>query len=189
MVAYVEVTEEKGRSRWKGAGQGLRFRICQSIQRLLATSEERACWSQRAREKLSQIRADYDWLTPSDNTILMGPDGNVTWWTFAGHGANASLAPALSEATRSRVEHDSFSFTFEDGDDVSDVQQAIDHLRTRTVHEFMPNLDESAVQCLKFSDCLPEDLALMSLRLRLRDVNGIEHAIQSRTRTVVQGHE
>lgn len=186
-VAYVEATEEKGRSRWKGAGQGLRFRICQSIQRLLASREERACWSQRARERLDQIRNDYDWLSATDNTILIDPDGSVCWWTFAGHGANASLVAALSEATSSRAEHDSFSFTFESRIDASEVQRGIDQLRTRPVSELLSNLDERAIQGLKFSECLPEDLTLTSLRLRLRETLGIEHALQSRTRIVVRG--
>ncbi len=188
-VAYVEATDEKGRSRWKGAGQGLRFRICQSIQRLLASREERACWSQRARERLAQIRNDYEWLSPTDNTILINSDGNVGWWTFAGHGANASLVSALSEATSSRVEHDSFSFTFESRVDASEVQQAIDHLRTRAVNELLPSLDDRAIQGLKFCECLPEDLILTSLRLRLQETRGIEHSLQLRTRTIVHGYE
>ena len=187
-VAYVEVTEEKGRSRWKGSGQGLRFRLCQAIQHVLATEEGRDCWSQRARERLDKIRDEYPWLSPTGSTILTDADGNTSWWTFAGSGANASLVAALSEVTHSQVEHDSFAFTFESNVDASAVQRAIDHLRDCNIDELLPILDERALKGLKFAECLPEELAELPLLFRLRELDGIEYSNRSPTRSVILGH-
>ena len=38
-IAYVEATDATGRTRWKGEGQGLGFRLSQSIKRILAVDE------------------------------------------------------------------------------------------------------------------------------------------------------
>lgn len=42
--AYVEASEEHGRSRWQGMGQGLRLRLCRAIQRVLAEDTSRSAW-------------------------------------------------------------------------------------------------------------------------------------------------
>ncbi|HBL44670.1 MAG TPA: ATP-dependent helicase, partial [Planctomycetaceae bacterium] len=42
--AYVEPTESKGRTRWMGEGQGLGFRLSQSIKRVLATDDHADYW-------------------------------------------------------------------------------------------------------------------------------------------------
>ena len=41
-VAHVEVSEAQGRTRWKGTGQGLSFRLSQAIKRVLAEDEDPA---------------------------------------------------------------------------------------------------------------------------------------------------
>jgi ATP-dependent helicase Lhr and Lhr-like helicase len=38
-IAHVEATDVTGRSRWKGQGQGLGFRLAQAIKRILATDQ------------------------------------------------------------------------------------------------------------------------------------------------------
>ena len=168
-MAYVEATEEKGHSRWTGAGQGLQFKLSQAIQNVLTTHEERSWWSQRTRAKMQQIRAECDWLAPVDATIVINPDGHAKWWTFAGQGANASLAAALSAALHVPVEHDSFSLATTEPVDAPDIQRFIDRLRTQDTSTVLPNLDERAIKGLKFAECLPEDLALTLLQLRLHD--------------------
>lgn len=186
-LAYVEASEEKGRSRWKGAGPGLPFQLCQSIQNVLTSAEEPIWWSQRTRAQMQQIRAEYDWLGSADTTIVIDSDGFAVWWTFAGQGANASLASALSESTHIRVEHDSFALMFEELIELRAIQRAIDHLQTRDTCELLPDVDERAIQGLKFSECLPENMAVMMLQLRLQDLTGIRKSLKQPPRTIAQG--
>ena len=61
-VAYVAATEITGRSRWKGEGQGLGFRLSQAIKRILATEEHSERWSRRATERLGEIWQEFPWL-------------------------------------------------------------------------------------------------------------------------------
>ena len=52
-VAFVEATEDKGRSRWKGDAQPLSYSVTQSIKALLASDERKAAWSSRAARRRS----------------------------------------------------------------------------------------------------------------------------------------
>ena len=63
-IAYVEFTEEHGRSRWLGEGQFLSYRVCQSTRRLLADDADQPIWSRRATAQLTEIRMEYPWAFP-----------------------------------------------------------------------------------------------------------------------------
>lgn len=184
-TAYVKAVETGGRSRWKGEGRGLSYRLCQAIKAILTTDEVRPWWSNRAREQLSQIRSEFAWLSPEATTVLVNADAEVTWWTFAGIGANASLAFALSQTIQSRVGHESFGLSFESHTRPTDLEQAIRDLSECSIHEIFPSVDESSLQSLKFSKCLHKELAVHILQTRLRDESGIREAVYSTTRFVV----
>jgi ATP-dependent Lhr-like helicase len=184
-AAFVEATEDRGRSRWKGEGRGLSFRLCQAIKSVVTSDDVRSWWSTRAREQMTQIREDFSWLSPESSTVLVNADGESTWWTHAGIGANASLAFALSQATQSKVSHESFGLTFEPHLKANEIEQAIRSLHQRNVEELLPSIDERALQSLKFSDCLPQELAVTILQRRLHDQSGIRHAIEAMPRFVI----
>lgn len=187
--AFVEATEDRGRSRWKGEGRGLSFRLCQAIKSIVTSSDVRPWWSTRARDQMAQIRADFSWLSPTSTTVLLNAAGESTWWTHAGIGANASLALALSEATQSQVSHESFGVTFEPHLTGNAIELAIRSLQERNVDELLPSVDERALQSLKFSECLPQPLAVRMLQCRLRDPIGIRHALGSLPRFVIAAPE
>lgn len=96
-VAYVEATEVKGLSRWKGERPGLGFRLCQSIKRLLANDSDREIWSKRARHQINEVRQAFPWLDSERTVVVREKNGEVEWWAFAGTGANATLAYELSQ--------------------------------------------------------------------------------------------
>lgn len=171
-TAHVEVSEGRGRSRWKGEGPGLGFRICQAIKRLLAGDNHAGCWSRRATEQLDAIRQDHAWLDAGSTVVLTGPKDALRWWTFAGAGANATLANPLAQLLRSRVDHDSFGLGFESPLTASDVERAVAQLREQDVSQMQPDVDQRAIDGLKFSECLPPNTALHTLQCRLRDPAG-----------------
>jgi hypothetical protein len=76
-VAHVEPSEDKGRSRWKGTGQVLGFRLCQSIKGVLASDESRPCWSQRAQDHIRQLRDDFSWVTPEGSSVIANKSGEI----------------------------------------------------------------------------------------------------------------
>ena len=183
-VAYVEATEAVGRSRWKGIRPGLGFRMCQSIKRLLADDEDGAMWSKRAQQQINDIRRAYNWLDEQTTVVVRDKHDNTEWWTFAGHAVNAMLAHELSQGTRSVVDHDSFTLTFESHVSPQAIEQALGELCADGVSRMRVAVDDEAIAGLKFSACLPYDLALDMLESRLSDPASIERVLQQPVRFV-----
>lgn len=183
-VAYVEATDVQGRSRWKGERPGLGFQLCQAMQHLLATDDHRKTWSQRARQQIEAVRAEFRWLDADGTVVVADRQGGAAWWTFAGMGANATLAHELAPAIHNHICHDSFSVTFEPPISFNTLEQALAELRTRNVNLLRPVVDERAIEGLKFSECLPHDLALDMLRARLCDPAATSSALHRPLRFV-----
>src|SRR5207237_9014455 len=112
-IAHVEATEETGRSRWRGSGPTLGFRLCQALRRLLAGEEDSPRWSRRARARLAELREEHPWVQAEGPSLLSRPPAGPQWWTFAGTRANATLAGALSRICAGRVEHDALTLNVE----------------------------------------------------------------------------
>lgn len=183
-VAYVEATDQKGRSRWKGEGAGLGFQLTQAVKRVLASDSNSECWSRRAQDQISTTRSQFPWIEVDNTTALTGADGGMTWWNFAGIRANASLANAVAQLTSSKVEHDSFSLTCESSIQLAEFQNAVGELQTREVQSLRPMIDDRAIEGLKFSECLPIDLACEMLEARLRDTLAVREVLAQRLRSV-----
>jgi ATP-dependent helicase Lhr and Lhr-like helicase len=181
-VAYVEETDGDGRSRWKGDGRGMGHRLCQAIKHVLSSDVNGECWSERARQKIAEIRCEYPWLDAEASAVVFGDDGKAAWWTFAGLGANATLAHELAQLTQSRVEHDSFAMFFEHHLNSSQIEREIVQIRRTDVTQMWPTIDENAVEGLKFSACLPDHLALHILRSRLRDAPAVASTLEQNVR-------
>lgn len=179
--AYVEPTDAKGRTRWSGAGQGVEFALAQSIKRVLASDETRDCWSRRATEYIIEIRHEYPWLQ-SDSTVAIQPgNGAVQWWTFGGHRANATLANELTRICGHKVSHDSFFLEFPVDHKMQDTEIAINELREQAPADMLPEVDEAAIDGLKFSECLPLELALEMLSHRLQDTESTAYVLREPT--------
>ena len=182
-VAFVEATDHTGRSRWKGEGGGVGFRLAQSIQRVLASDENAECWSRRAHSQINTVRLDFPWLD-RDTTALNDTNGRLCWWTFAGDRGNATLANEIAQMTGSQVEHGSFSLTFESSTRFDELQNAVGNLRNKNVEEMRPSIDERAIEGLKFSECLPIALAHEMLEARLRDCQAVRETLALNLRGV-----
>ena len=183
-VAYVEATDATGRSRWKGEGQGLDFRLSQSVKRMLATDDTSERWSRRATERIEEIRQEFPWLNVDSSVVVLGDSDESEWWTFGGNRANATLSRQLADETSSKVNHDSFTLTFESTVKLQDVERAIGAIRQYDIAEMRPAVDESAIQGLKFSECLPMDFATQMLEHRLTDATGTRHILSGHVRYV-----
>lgn len=183
-VAYVEVSEDRGRSRWKGAGQGLGYRLSQAIKNVLASDESPSWWSQRAQEQLRQLRSECAWLRGDGTVVLSRSDGESEWWTFAGFRANACVVPALAEMTQSQVTYDSFTLRFASLVALADIQRAIESVPNRPADQLLPNVDEAALDGLKFNACLPKELGLHVLQVRTLDRSALELVQQQPVRFV-----
>jgi ATP-dependent Lhr-like helicase len=178
-LAYVEATTAEGKSRWQGEGQALGYRICQTIKSVLTDEAERDRWSRRARERITIIRAEFPWLEIDSSTVVTDSYGKVKWWTFAGGHANATLAHELATATRSRVQHDNFTVSFASDIQSKKIESGIAELCSRDETGMCPAVDEESIDGLKFSECVPKELAIELLQERLKDPQATASILRS----------
>jgi len=185
-IAYVEATDATGRTRWKGEGRGLGFRLSQAIKRILASDETSQRWSRRATERIGEIRHEFSWLEADSTVALQAGKSGAEWWTFGGNRANATLARELAQEMGTNASHDSFTVTFGSAARLQDVERAIEAIRQHDVVAMRPAVDEAAIEGLKFSACLPINLATEVLERRLQEPEATRHILLERVRFVVQ---
>lgn len=178
-VAYVETTAAEGKSRWQGVGQALGYELCQTIKRVLMDHGEHEHWSRRARERITTLREDFSWLESESSTVVTDSNGQARWWTFAGGHANATLANELATMTRSRVQHDNFSLSFASDIPSKEIEFGIGELRSRDAADMRPAVDEESIHGLKFSKCVPKELAIELIQERLKDPQATASVLRS----------
>jgi len=183
-IAFVEATDQKGRSRWKGAGEGLGYRLSQAVKGVLASDEIAACWSRRAQDQIRATRLDFPWLDLNSTAAFADTDGKLAWWTFAGSRANATLAHAIGQELSCRVDHDSFSLTCDPALQLVDFEKALNDLRGGVIEELSLPIDDRAMEGLKFSACLPVNLAHEMLTARLRDSDAMRETLALNVRSL-----
>ena len=131
------------------------------------------------RNRWTEIRHEFAWLESGSTVVLTVGAESWNGGHLRGTRANATLARALSDATRSRVEHDGFSLTFESRLSLDDIQQAIKEVRSaETPRPFARSSMKDAIEGLKFSECLPDHLAVEMLERRLVDIEATKKTLE-----------
>ncbi len=181
-IAHVEPAAERGRSRWLGEGQFLSYRVCQSVRRLLATDSIRPIWSQRAVAQMNEIRLEYRWLSVGGTSIVQQASGAVRWWTFGGGVANRLLADHLRPETEIRV--DNLSIRFTSSIKLSQIEGLIEGLSAKRIE---PVPDEDAIESMKFSECLPPQIAAEVFCARFNDAEAVGRILAEPRRVVAEG--
>jgi len=102
------------------------------------------------------------------------------WWTFAGLRANADLSESLAELVRGTRSCDNLSVQLSDGATVPEIEAA---LRSRTGGEAV-TARSSLHDLPKFAECLPRDLAALTVANRHADIDSVEICLRERIRTV-----
>ena len=147
------------------------------IKHLLAGNDDSAIWSKRAQQQIAAVRKEFAWLDMEGTVVRLEKNGTAEWWTFAGTRVNATLAYEISQATKCRATYDSFTVTFEPHVSLNTIELALDKLQTLKVSEMSAKVEEHAIAGLKFSECLPYELALDMLKTRLCDHSAVRHTL------------
>ncbi len=179
-IAYVEPTDEKGRSRWLGEGQMLSHSICQAIRRVLASEENSSSWSQRAVLQIRVLREEHPWVVDNATSIVQEKGGEIRWWTFSGGVANTLLADALR--TDFDVKSDNLSVSFPMELSITEIHEHIGRLHAESIR---PRPNREAMNHLKFSECLPASLSTEVFTMRFDDRTGINQALNEPRRLVI----
>jgi len=160
-------SKRQGDTRWLGGGRPASFAVSRAAEAVIAGVVPECNLSRRAASKLNEIR---DRLLFVDGTAVPVVDdgaGRIRIWTFAGARANASIGQALPG---SRASSDDFCIDVRSGD----ARSLIDTLSGLNPIAVSQPLSEQMIRDLKFSQCLPAELASSIISSRLLDKNGIE---------------
>lgn len=184
-VAYVVPTEAPGLSRWLGDGVPAGFDLCQKIVGVLRGQSEPppGALTRRALNALEETRAEFSWLPVEGTSLRRRADDRVEWWTFAGVRANATLAASLKVAGLVVRSCDNHSVGFA-ADGLAEVQKAVMAWKGGQVPTRQPSATDEAIDGLKFSACLPRELAAKVLEHRGEDERAVEWVSRERLTVV-----
>jgi ATP-dependent Lhr-like helicase len=178
-TVFVEPSMDEGKSRWLGSGQPLSFELCQTIKRILGGDDPACEISKRASATLNALRVEFEWCKPGE-TALVGKAGQARWWTFGGLLANSTLAGTLRRLQVNVGGADNLAIRIEDRRSVKDWDSVMAELRSTPAETIVAPVEPRAITDLKFSDCLPEDLAIKELEVRLTDRLGAVRLINEK---------
>lgn len=171
-VVYVRPAEQRGRSRWLGAGRALSYKFCQAVRRVLDSEEVSPRWSNRAREDIAAARLERE--KSGEATAAVMANGKLTWWTYGGLRANSALAERIQQQTAAEVTRDNLSIELDPYVPHNEFASIIDSLRNDPPLSGPGAGLEGAIAGLKFSDCLPPEFAEAIVRGRLADAPAVK---------------
>ncbi|MEU6810356.1 hypothetical protein ABZ920_15450 [Streptomyces sp. NPDC046831] len=141
--------------------------------------------TQRATTTLKEAREVFlEKVHPGGTLIVRDQSGQLRWWTWAGHRANATLAATLEGiAVPAQCINDHWIRLREDL--TPPVWKEV--LSEAPNRLCLPPVDERAVRGLKFGDALPPRLAEAKLSARLADLESAATVIAEPVRFVYTG--
>jgi ATP-dependent Lhr-like helicase len=181
---FVEPADEGGRAKWSGFGPvRVRSRVLtRAAREVLLGSDPPVALTRRATARLAEAReAHLHVVHPGSTLITRDGDGDVRWWTWAGHRANATLAASLSPVTVPHRRVDDRFIALRDDLTAQAWQAALTDARAGLT---LPEIDIRAVRGLKFAEALPERLAEATLAARLADEPGARAVLAEDVRFV-----
>jgi ATP-dependent helicase Lhr and Lhr-like helicase len=174
-VAYVEPSENKGKASWLGSSRFLRYDLCQAIKHILVDQQVPASVSQRALTRLGHLAESYLFLEGGKtSSVRKVQDGKSDWrwWTFAGGGANFWLAEIQQGIGRKILSYDNFSIRMDappaTGGQIGEIA-ALSESGNRKIRQMAKEL--------KFSSCLPDDMAVEVIKARVIDHGGANRTL------------
>ena len=168
--------------RWTGGTRHMPYDLCQATRRVLLDDEIDACWSPRARRVLCAMREEHTFLRDEAAPLVLGENG-ITWWNFAGGGANVLLARVLEAELGGPCvsRNQSISLNGEAGTSLVRAHQVLQEMRAagRPTTEDAARHAEGAgrSRVSKFQPCLPEALTRELLVASALDVPGARRAV------------
>jgi ATP-dependent Lhr-like helicase len=170
-----------GKARWATVlTGGTSFALARAMRDVVLGTDPPVRLTRRAINAITRIREDNSDLVAADGTVIVRHDGDLLWWTWAGYRANATLMATLGP--------------------LADPTQRVDDLHIRLRNDLTgtgwrrnlasklcrPEIDERALNGLKFSALLPRDLAIETLAARLTDFPSAESVLSEPTHLLIR---
>ena len=180
---FVEPVESGGRAKWFSAGVGgASFRLSRAARDVLLGTDPPVRITQRAQRVLAEIREDRYTTAHPAGTVICRSGVDVRWWTWAGFRTNATLAATLAGITDEKQHFDDCSIRLR-----TDLTRDMWAAATADAVErlCLPDVDDQALNGLKFSEALPHRLAVATLAARLADPDGAARVLKEPARFAI----
>ena len=151
------------------------------MRRILATDSTEPSWSQRATAQMEEVRTECPWASLDSTSLVQHPSGEVHWWTFGGGIANTLLSHHLVPGQNAKV--DNLRIRFPASLKLADVESLVG---SRLAEEINPTPDEAAIENLKFSECLPRQVAAEVFVARFNDPDALATIRMEPRRVVIE---
>ncbi|MEV7624496.1 DEAD/DEAH box helicase [Actinoplanes sp. NPDC089786] len=181
---FVEPADSGGKARWTTGGwSGLGFELSRAMRDVLLGADPPVKLTRRAIDRLAQVREDESSLVhPGGSVILRDQRGDdLRWWTWAGFRANATLAATLAEVVDPVQRFDDRHIRLRENVTPAEWRALIADASQRLC---LPEVNKKALDGLKFSQALPERLAMATLAARLADLGGARQILVEPSRFV-----
>ncbi|CAL9553195.1 ATP-dependent RNA helicase SrmB [Streptomyces sp. enrichment culture] len=183
---FVEPVDDGGRARWSGFGavRIQSYALSRSARDVLLGTDPPVRLTRRAEARLAAAReAHLDAVHPAGTVVVRSGDGDVRWWTWAGHRANATLAASLPSVTLPHRRVEDRFIRLRDDLTAQSWRAAVADARSGLA---LPEADVRAVRGLKFAEALPPRLAEATLAARLADEDGARAVLAEPVRLLVR---
>lgn len=178
---FVAPADAGGRARWLGTGwAGLSFMLARAVREVLLGGVPPVKLTTRASDRLAREREEKLHLVhPGGNVIVRTKSGDLRWWTWAGFRVNTTLTATLGHVIDPVERFDDRSIRLR-----ADLTPAEWAVAAATAKErlCLPEIDEKALEGLKFSAALPKRLAEATLAARSANVEGAAAILHQPTR-------
>ncbi|MFG2669849.1 DEAD/DEAH box helicase [Streptomyces sp. NPDC048445] len=181
---FVEPTDSGGKAKWSGLGfeRATSFELMRAVREVLLGADPDVALSKRAVSALAEARDHFmDVVHPGGTLVTRASGGQVRWWTWAGHRANATLAATLGTVVAPAQRVNDCWIRLREDVDRQHWKQAVADVSDQLC---LPDVDQRAVKGLKFGEALPPRLAQATLATRFADLEGARAVLQEPVRFV-----
>lgn len=167
-TVFVSPSEERGKVRWEGKSNDLSFAVARKIHALLSDDGMSTRWTHRAAGQMEEQRREMaDAVDEIGRLFIDSVKGRVRWCNFAGGILNQLFATALKGGVEIEAGWSNFELTFPESCDLQEVSGAIRRMLSAEDILSQVPLPDDLVDELKFSKCVPRELAQRAILGRL----------------------
>jgi len=134
--------------------------------------------------QLDELRNAHFWVRSGATTLVRDEKGRLRWWTFAGLLANAWLGTALRSLRTEVSARDNLTVTLDPSVTVDALREAASATDLDEV-SLSDAVVPEAIDGLKFSECLPREMAIRVVSARLDDRRNARAALQETIHSAV----
>ncbi|WUR58642.1 DEAD/DEAH box helicase [Micromonospora chokoriensis] len=181
---FVEPADGGGRARWTGTGWAYRsHEITRAKREVLLGADPPVALTRRALTRLAREREEKLHLVhPGGTVIVRESSGDLRWWTWAGFRTNATLTATLGEVVDPVERFDGNSIRLREDVTPASWRALTADAATRLC---LPEVNDKALDGLKFGAALPKRLAAATLAARLADLEGAAVVLDEPVRFVI----